>query len=71
MRERRFFAIIFLTFSLLLVSDARVRAATLEQLVEGAKKERTLEFYGPCPRQHITSLVWQPVHGVRKKPHAT
>jgi len=47
MRERRFFAIIFLTFSLLLVSDARVRAATLEQLVEGAKKERTLEFYGP------------------------
>jgi len=55
MRERRFFAIIFLTFSLLLVSDARVRAATLEQLVEGAKKERTLEFYGPCPR-HTSPL---------------
>ena len=51
MRERRFFAIIFLIFSLLLVSDARLRAATLEQLVEGVKKERTLEFYGPS---HLT-----------------
>ena len=47
MKPGRFFPISVLILSVLLVWDARAQAATLEQLIEGAKKEGTLEFYAP------------------------
>lgn len=47
MKEGRFFAIGVLVLSVLVAWDARGRAVTIEQLVEGAKKEGTLEFYAP------------------------
>ena len=47
MKQRRFFLISGLILSVLMLWDARARAITLEQLVEGARKERRLEFYAP------------------------
>ena len=47
MRQGRFFPLSVLILSALLVWDARARAATLEQLIDGAKKEGTFEFYAP------------------------
>ena len=47
MKLGRFYLISVLILSILLVWDARARAATLEQLVEGAKKEGKLDFYAP------------------------
>lgn len=51
MKPSNFSLIGVFTLSVLLVSDVQPLAASVEPLVEGAKKEGTLEFYGPS---HLT-----------------
>lgn len=51
MKRGNFSLIGVFTLSVLLVSEVQAPAATVEQLVQGAKKEGTLEFYGPS---HLT-----------------
>ncbi|MBI2089054.1 MAG: extracellular solute-binding protein [Deltaproteobacteria bacterium] len=47
MKQGRFLPVGVLILSVFLVWDGRARAVTLEQLIEGARKEGKLEFYAP------------------------